>query len=257
MSPAQQATAGLAEDDAPAAETARLPVIDADGHVTELPHIWEEYVEPRFRARAPRVGLDEQGHPCQFVDDRIVMRHAMLLTLGPDYSFDNIRGVEGGSDGAARLRELDSEGIDVAVLFPSVALYVAEATDPELQAALCRGYNDWLAVFCRPDPSRLIGVALLPLVDVEASVRELERTTEKYGFRGIFFRPNPYADRPIHDPAYEPLWQAAESLGVAVAVHEGLSDTLPTMGRERLENPAVLHVVCHPFEQMPLPQGSS
>ena len=29
-------------------------VIDADGHVTEPPTVWNDYLEPRFRERAPR-----------------------------------------------------------------------------------------------------------------------------------------------------------------------------------------------------------
>jgi len=37
---------------------------------------------------------------------------------------------------------------------------------------------------------------------------------------------------------------------VPITVHEGLSDWAPTLGRERFPNPAMLHVLSHPFEQM-------
>src|SRR5437762_6663941 len=74
---------------------------------------------------------------------------------------------------------MDSEGIDLAVLFPSVAFYLPETSDPALTAALCRAYNDWLADYCRAAPSRLFGVAMLPLADIDASIHELERATEK------------------------------------------------------------------------------
>ena len=83
----------------------------------------------------------------------------------------------------------------------------------------------------RTDPRRLVGVALLPLDDVDASIAELERAVTRLGFRGAFFRPNPYAGRPIQSPGYEPFWECAESLGVPITVHEGVSDTLPTLGR--------------------------
>src|SRR5438445_381143 len=56
--------------------------------------------------------------------------------------------------------------------------------------------------------------------------------------------------RPIHHPAYERFWERAAALGVPVTVHEGLSDGIPTLGRDRFENPAMLHVLSHPFEQM-------
>src|SRR4029450_1371893 len=49
---------------------------------------------------------------------------------------------------------------------------------------------------------------------------------------------------------YEPFWACAASLGVPVTVHEGISDWVPTLGRDRFDNPAMLHVGSHPFEQM-------
>jgi predicted TIM-barrel fold metal-dependent hydrolase len=228
----------------------RPTVIDADGHITEPPTLWSNYVEEAYRDRAPQGTLDEQGHPCMTLDGKLIMRHAMLLTLGPEYSVADYKPQAGGWDPAARLVHMDAEGIDVAVLFPSIGLYFSDISDGKLMAALCRGYNDWLADYCRHAPQRLVGIALLPLVDVGESIRELTRATEQLGFRGAFFRPNPYAGRAIHDPAYEPFWDCAASLGVPVTVHEGLSDSMPTLGRQRFSNAALLHVLSHPFEQM-------
>ncbi len=225
-------------------------VIDADGHVTEPPGMWEQYLEPALRERAPRFAMTEQGEPCQVADGRFIMRHALRLTLGSEAARDGYQVRPGGFDPHERLRDLDAEGIAAVVLFPSIGLYVSDVADPALMTGLCRAYNDWLADYCRAAPDRLFGIALLPLVDVAASVRELERTTSRFGFRGAFCRPNPYAGRPIQHPDYEPLWAAAEGLGVPVTIHEGLSDWAPTLGRERVENPALLHVLSHPFEQM-------
>src|SRR5438046_2992042 len=205
----------------------QISVVDADGHVTEPMSLWTDYVEPAYRERAPRPVLDERGRPCMLLDGRLVMRHAMLLTLGPDYDVAAAKCHAAGWDPQARLRDMDSEGIDLAVLFPSVAFYLPETSDPALTAALCRAYNDWLADYCRAAPSRLFGVAMLPLADVDAAIRELERATEKLGFRGAFVRPNPYAGRPIHHPAYERFWERAAALGVPVTVHEGLGDGAP------------------------------
>ena len=227
-----------------------MKVVDADGHVTEPMTLWSEYVEEPFRARAPRPALAERGRPCMVLDDRLIMRHAMLLTFGPDYDIGGARIAPGGWDPAARLRDMDADGIDAAVLFPSMGFYLPEIGDGALMAALCRAYNNWLADYCRAAPSRLFGVALLPLVDIDESVRELRRATERLGFRGAFVRPNPYAGRPIHHPVYDRLWDTAAGLGVPITVHEGLSDGIPTLGRDRFENPVMLHVLSHPFEQM-------
>src|SRR5438046_3305075 len=183
----------------------QVAVVDADGPVTEPMSLRTDYVEPASRERAPRPVLDERGRPCMLLDGRLVMRHAMLLTLGPDYDVAAAKFHAGGWDPQARLRDMDSEGIDLAVLFPSVAFYLPETSDAALPAALCCAYNDWLADYCRAAPSRRFGVAMLPRVDLAASLRHPERATEKLGFRGAFVRPNPYGGRPIPHPDYQRL----------------------------------------------------
>jgi predicted TIM-barrel fold metal-dependent hydrolase len=231
-------------------------VIDADGHVVEPSDLWARFLPQRLRARAPRFVTDERGRPSLLIDDRIAMRAAMLLTLGPNYDFARLaKARPGGADPKARLVDLDSEGIAAAVLFPSVSLFLAEVDDAPLQAALCAAYNDWLAEYCSTAPARLIGVAMVPLADVDGAVRELERAVDKYKFRGVFVRPNPCAGRPIHHPVYDRLWACAASLGVPICVHEGLADSLPTLGRERFDNAAIQHVLSHPFEQMAASAG--
>jgi predicted TIM-barrel fold metal-dependent hydrolase len=42
-------------------------------------------------------------------------------------------------------------------------------------SAIFRAYNAWPAEFCRTDPARLKGIAMINLDDVEDGVRELER----------------------------------------------------------------------------------
>jgi predicted TIM-barrel fold metal-dependent hydrolase len=170
------------------ANSPRPLVIDADGHVIEPPQLWGEYLEPRFRRRAPRPQRDENGKLGYVVDDRYIMRVASSLAARPKTADGRLP--TGGFDPQQRLRDMDLEGIDVGVLYPTLSFFFPEIPDRELHAALCRAYNDWLADFCRTDPRRLVGIALLPLDDVEASIAELERATSKLGFRGAFFRPN-------------------------------------------------------------------
>ena len=39
----------------------KSPVVDADGHILEPRDTWERYLEPKYRDRALRIGLDEKG----------------------------------------------------------------------------------------------------------------------------------------------------------------------------------------------------
>src|SRR5881397_80796 len=45
-------------------ETGHLPydgAVDADGHILEPPDLWETYIDPKYRDRALRIVLDENG----------------------------------------------------------------------------------------------------------------------------------------------------------------------------------------------------
>jgi predicted TIM-barrel fold metal-dependent hydrolase len=236
-------------------------VIDADAHVIEPLGLWQEYTERRYHHRLPRPVTDENGLFCYAVDDQLILRTASSLstqrtdsTPDPDASPDAADYPEevrsGGWDPKARLADMDLDGMDLSFLYPTMAFFLSEVRDVALQVVLCRAYNDWLGEHCKAAPDRLMGIALLPLADIGASIAELERCTRDYGFRGAFMRPNPYAGRLIQNAAYEPFWHCAESLGVPITVHEGISDSLPTLGRDRSENPVMHHLMSHPFEQM-------
>jgi predicted TIM-barrel fold metal-dependent hydrolase len=47
--------------------------------------------------------------------------------------------------------------------------------DTPLMSAIFRAYNDRLADFCRTDPARLKGIAMINLDDVPDGIKELER----------------------------------------------------------------------------------
>ena len=70
------------------------------------------------------------------------------------------------------------------------------------------------------------------------------------GFRGGFIRPNPYNDRKLHDPAYDPLWSAAEDLDFSIGIHEGGNSGMPTVGIDRFEGRGAQHIISHTMEMM-------
>ena len=53
-------------------------------------------------------------------------------------------------DTASNVRDMDKEGVDIGVLFPTVGLYIMwrDNLDPELSAAICRAYNTWMSDYC-------------------------------------------------------------------------------------------------------------
>jgi predicted TIM-barrel fold metal-dependent hydrolase len=228
-------------------------VVDADGHVVEPPEAWSDVPE---EAR-PRIVADSVGIEHVIVGDTEILAVPLGTLATPGSSFADFASYaplseahQGGSDPHLRLIDMDAEGIDQAVLFPSIGLYFSAVADPDSAVHLARAYNDWLASYCAADRLRLFGAAMLPLQDPVAAAAELRRAANELHFPAAFVRPNPCGGRSLSDPAYEVVWSAAEEVGVPVCVHEGSSVIVPTLGSDRPFNPLILHAVSHSFEQM-------
>ena len=81
-------------------------------------------------------------------------------------------------------------------------------------------YNQWLADFCSVEPERHVGLAHLPMWDIDAAVREAE-WARAAGLRGVNFpAPKPHI-APYNSPEWEPFWSACEDLGLTFGNHGG------------------------------------
>jgi hypothetical protein len=57
-------------------------VIDSDGHILEPLDLWEEYTEPAFRDRAPRLFTDKDGKQRLAIEDRVLGSHRGIGAIG-------------------------------------------------------------------------------------------------------------------------------------------------------------------------------
>ena len=239
-----------------------LTVIDADGHVQEPSDLWERYIDPAYAEFAPRCDATRTDN--LFSVDGYTMPRMFVPAVGrTDYRRSlvgqwNARFAgqfalrDAGFGPASYLEELEREGIDRMVLFPSRGLYAAALgqMDGGLSAAICRAYNDWLAEFCSADPHRLVAVALLALHDPAAAAAEARRAVGTLGMRAAMVRPNPCEGRNLEDPAHDVVWRALEELGAALAVHEGSGSWMPAYGDRYPGSYLAQHAMSHPMEQM-------
>jgi predicted TIM-barrel fold metal-dependent hydrolase len=137
---------------------------------------------------------------------------------------------------------MDREGIDAAVLYPSIGLFLEAIEDAGLAEACCIAYNDWLAEYCEVEPERLVGVAAVPMQDVKAAVRELRRAVSDLGFKGVLVRPNPCKGRSLCDSYFDPFWAAAAEAEVPVGLHPSGAGDLPgALQGLRLDVPIMTH----------------
>lgn len=202
-------------------------LVSADSHVLEPPHLWTEYLPRRFHARAPRVVPDgDGGEAWQFAPDIPPAPIGIYASAGRAH--DDIRwtGVtfaganQGNFRAEPRLAEMDADGVDAEVLFGSARMlsHFFSDPDPAFHLAGVQAYNTWLGeAFVRHAPERLIGLAAMPALGVDACIAEMERCLA-LGMRGVWLNTMPSAGATIR-PEDDRFWGAAQALGIPVHFH--------------------------------------
>jgi uncharacterized protein len=229
-------------------------LISADSHVNEPPKAWER-VQKEYGERAPVVVKDPPGVAkgtwlvtnglppigcSHFSIGRVVEKskgisqvemekHAEAIRFNETFRYEDY---PGGWEPSQRLKDQDVDGVEGEVLFPSPARFFYALTDEPFQRAIFRSYNSWLHEFCGYNSQRLIGLAILSILDVRHTVEDIKEYA-RLGFRGVII-PTRIKDSGYYDPVYEPMWAALEETKMVVNVH-----TTATQGvaRKHFEGP--------------------
>jgi predicted TIM-barrel fold metal-dependent hydrolase len=227
--------------------------IDADGHVTEPRSVWTDYVEPDYRDDILQLRSDQHPYEELWADGHSLGGNPAPACIPGQYatpedelSWDDI--LPGGFDPQARVAVLDEEGIDLALMFPSVYLLNGDVQTADSAAATCRAYNNWMSDFAGAS-ERLFGMAIVPMQCPDAAVTEVKRL-RGLGLSGFTIRPERYNGLALYDERCDPIWAAAEADGLAVGVHGSFGTRMEGFASNRYENPFFTHMICHPFEQM-------
>ena len=119
------------------------------------------------------------------------------------------------ADLTLKLASMDHAGIDLTALSPN-------DPGPELFGkdgpAIARMINDYIADCVKRHPTRFLGLAVLPLQDMDASMTELDRCLNRLGMKGVLLYSNIDGRFP-DEPEFRPLFRRAEELGFPILLH--------------------------------------
>ncbi|MEC7874817.1 MAG: amidohydrolase family protein [Actinomycetota bacterium] len=234
----------------PYASAGTIPVYDSDAHIAEPPSVWQEYTDPKFRELVMQIRPEGKLDATYIEDKHSGFSPAAACipdAYGTDVTWDDI--VPGSYDPVERIKVMDSEGLDAALMFPSIHLVAGDIADADVAAANARGYNRWMADFVSENPDRLFGVGVTPLQSVDYAVAEIAACAEA-GLSGVTFRPERYNGLELFSEEMDRVWSAAEDHDLTVAIHGSFGSRMPSFARTRYSNQFYVHMVCHPFEQM-------
>ena len=189
-----------------------MAIIDADSHVIETEATWQymEGTDVKFRPLIVASKTDPRGE-YWLIDGRLRSRGG---NVGRD-AFQECREL---SNIGARLRHMDELGTDIQVLYPSLWTSLMFSRS-EIELAICRSYNRWLADAWRQGQGRLRWVAVMPLMSIDKAIEELNFAREN-GACGLLHRAFENNRHPS-DPYFFPLYEEASRLNMPVCFHAG------------------------------------
>lgn len=227
--------------------TTTLPyaLVDADAHVNPVPTFWDDYLPKAFAGRAPRIEAGGPNDPHDWLVFEGVRKPFNLQSavsgqgkkFTPNGKQELLR--PGNYDPAARLSDMDMDGVETAIMYGGGPLGTA---DNDLYIASYDAYNRWLADFCAYDPKRLAGVAYLPMQNVDHAIA-MVKDAAKRGLKGVNIPGFPQSPEPIRsggfgaqilaltgnpdgprqydDAEFDPFWKTCVDHDMAVTIHLG------------------------------------
>jgi predicted TIM-barrel fold metal-dependent hydrolase len=216
-------------------------LVDADNHYYEPDDCCTRHLDPAYRDRAVHVAtLPDGTRQWRFGAKPLGFhRGARDFALRPGALRELFAGEPFDADAPpviptdqpvfrdrdARLRAMDQQGVEAAILLPSfgVSFEHDARSDPPAALAAVRAFNrfvedDWGYAH----RGRIFAPALLSLLDRDLAVAELERVLAA-GARLVALRPGPVYGRSPADPYFDPFWARLAEARVPLVLHIGVS----------------------------------
>lgn len=188
--------AGTMHARAQEAKAPRLRAIDIHAHW--YPPEWAELVEREGEANGAKIGRNQRGY----------------ITVG----LPGIGAVlqQHYIDIPSRLERMDKAGVAMHAL--SLTQPMVYWAPPAFGLKLAQAFNDACTALHVKYPDRFVGLAQLPMQDVDLAVGELERVAKRPGIRGIYMATH-VNGKNLDDKSLWPVYAGCERHGLAIFLH--------------------------------------
>ena len=136
-------------------------------------------------------------------------------------------------DPRRRIEDMDRIGLDMQVI--SMAPSFHYSIDADSALSFTRRENDSIAKVVSAYPDRFIGIATVPMQDMDKAIKELERAVHELGMRGVEILSN-INGKDIGEQEFWPFYEHAQALGIPIFVHPHQTDKAKRMQKYFLTN---------------------
>ncbi|MFC4295829.1 amidohydrolase family protein [Novosphingobium tardum] len=192
-------------------------VFSADSHVMEPKEIFLDGLPASLKDHAIHA-RKEGDYLVTGTKDKVIYRlrvgaHSEKALGDPERK--GIREIPG------RLEDMELEGIDAEICFPSLGLWLYALDNPEAEAASARLYNDWNDEFLGSNPNRFVRCGMLPVLDFSNTLEELRYLGSKGFTAAMLPAVSPPGLPRYNDPKWDPIFALAGELGIVFVLHTG------------------------------------
>lgn len=121
-------------------------------------------------------------------------------------------------------------------------------SDPKQAVELAKIGNDELAELVNKYPEHFVGaVATLPLNDIDAALREIDRAIKELRLRGILLW-SPIKDKPLDSPEFMPIYEKMSNYNLPILIHPWREFTTPDYATEKTSKYMMWSVWGWPYE---------
>ena len=204
---------------------------DADSHIMELPDFLKKYADPNLRDEIPEVSYsasvvtDEEVAVIVNNGGRHSAEHIAAQIAMGDSLIEKSKEIQalGAFEPGDRTKAMDLLGFKKQLVFATHSLRMPFSPSSKLENRLrygaTRAHNRHMAEFCQAD-HRLMGVGVIPLVDAELAIEELDFCLAK-GIEAVWVPHMPCGDKSPGHVDLDPFWAKLAESGVPFVLHVG------------------------------------
>ena len=209
-----------------------LQIVDCDAHFTEPPDLWTSRSAASTKARMP-VQKTIDGRTGWYIDDELwastggnTIATGGIKTLGSIciHPFEDID--SSAWDVTERLKLLDVMGVAAQIIYPNAvgfsSNHIFAIADERFRTNILQIYNDFLMDVQEESKGRLFPQALLPIWDMDLTIKEMARLLDR-GATGFTFsdKPELLGLPELPEPYFAPMWDLLNETGAVANFHVG------------------------------------
>jgi predicted TIM-barrel fold metal-dependent hydrolase len=197
-------------------------ILDADSHIMELADFLDPHIDPAYRDRLRRKGMDALESVLDDATSRAEQRRAdAAVAAKAEQRLLQDKGWHalGAFDTGERSRVLDLFGFEGQLVFATFATAMFMGKNLDRHYAGAAAQNRAVAAFCEHDP-RLLPVGYTPLHD---PARALATVTEaiELGCAAVMVPSTAAGDLAPTHPDLDPVWDTLAQAGIPFVLHVG------------------------------------